>query len=70
MPNVLLSVLPERSDHAPVLVTEVVDLLAAKPGEIVVDATFGAGGHSRALVKTLDGRGKLIAIERDPKAQV
>jgi 16S rRNA (cytosine1402-N4)-methyltransferase len=39
--------------------------LAVRPGETVVDATFGAGGHSALLVADLQGRGKLIAIDRD-----
>jgi 16S rRNA (cytosine1402-N4)-methyltransferase len=35
------------------------------PGDTVVDATFGAGGHAALLVDDLHGRGKLIAIDRD-----
>jgi 16S rRNA (cytosine1402-N4)-methyltransferase len=35
----------------------------------VVDATFGAGGHSRALLADLGGQGKLVAIDRDPTAK-
>jgi 16S rRNA (cytosine1402-N4)-methyltransferase len=42
------------------------ELLAVQPGETVVDATFGAGGHSRLLVDDLQGQGKLVAIDRDP----
>ena len=53
--------------HIPVLLTEVLAALAAKPGEIVVDGTFGAGGYSRAILKAgVD----LIAIDRDPSAVV
>jgi 16S rRNA (cytosine1402-N4)-methyltransferase len=37
-----------------------------RPGETVVDATFGAGGHAALLVSDLQGSGKLIAIDRDP----
>ncbi|MGE5690702.1 MAG: 16S rRNA (cytosine(1402)-N(4))-methyltransferase RsmH [Pseudomonadota bacterium] len=48
------------------LAHEVVDLLAVQPGETVVDATFGAGGHSALLAERLGGRGKLIGIDRDP----
>ena len=40
-----------------------------QPGETVVDATFGAGGHSRLLAADLHGEGKLIAIDRDPSAR-
>jgi 16S rRNA (cytosine1402-N4)-methyltransferase len=41
-------------------------LLAVQPGETIVDATFGAGGHSRLLAADLQGSGKLVAIDRDP----
>ena len=63
----LPNVLPHNtSDHTPVLADEVRDLLAVQPGETVVDATFGAGGHARLLAEDLAGSGKLVAIDRDP----
>ena len=69
-PNMLPNVLPHAdSDHIPVLADEVRELLAVHPGETVVDATFGAGGHSRLLAQDLAGRGKLVAIDRDPGAK-
>ena len=64
LPNVL-----QRSGadpHVPVLADEVRELLAVRPGETVVDATFGAGGHARLLARDLEGEGKLVAIDRDP----
>ena len=57
---------PTVTDHVPVLADEVRELLAVRPGETVVDATFGAGGHSTILAADLRGEGKLIAIDRDP----
>jgi 16S rRNA (cytosine1402-N4)-methyltransferase len=63
LPNVLQS---SAADHIPVLAAEVRELLAVQPGETVVDATFGAGGHSRLLAEDLRGEGRLIAIDRDP----
>src|SRR5215467_8618076 len=63
LPNVQRT---DAADHVPVLADEVRELLAVQPGETVVDATFGAGGHSRLLVDDLRGSGKLIAIDRDP----
>ena len=63
LPNVLRT---NAADHVPVLAEEVRDLLAVQPGETVVDATFGAGGHSRLLAEDLRGGGKLVAIDRDP----
>jgi 16S rRNA (cytosine1402-N4)-methyltransferase len=62
----LPSVLPTETDHVPVLADEVVANLDPRPGETVVDATFGAGGHSALLAARLRGDGKLIAIDRDP----
>jgi 16S rRNA (cytosine1402-N4)-methyltransferase len=52
-----------------VLADEVRDLLAVQPAATVVDATFGAGGHSRLLAADLAGQGRLIAIDRDPEAR-
>jgi 16S rRNA (cytosine1402-N4)-methyltransferase len=63
LPNVLQS---SAADHIPVLADEVREFLAVRPGETVVDATFGAGGHSRLLAEDLRGAGRLIAIDRDP----
>ena len=54
-----------RTDHVPVLADEVRELLAVKPGETVVDATFGAGGHARVLAADLQGKGRFIAVDRD-----
>ena len=51
--------------HIPVLLDEVVSALAASPGQLVVDATFGAGGYTRAL---LDRGARVIAFDRDPDA--
>jgi 16S rRNA (cytosine1402-N4)-methyltransferase len=66
LPNALQT---SATDHVPVLAEEVRELLAVKPGETVVDATFGAGGHAAVLAADLQGRGKLIAIDRDPGAR-
>jgi 16S rRNA (cytosine1402-N4)-methyltransferase len=66
LPNVLR---PDRTDHVPVLAEEVRELLAVKPGDTVVDATFGAGGHAALLAEDLRGRGRLIAIDRDPSVR-
>src|SRR6266511_4820217 len=66
LPNVLQ---PNTTDHVPVLADEVRELLAVRPGETVVDATFGAGGHAALLALDLKGKGKVIAIDRDPSVR-
>jgi 16S rRNA (cytosine1402-N4)-methyltransferase len=55
----------ETADHVPVLADEVRELLAVQPGETVVDATFGAGGHAELLAADLAGQGRFIAVDRD-----
>lgn len=55
----------DRAPHIPVLGYEVVAALAIVPGEIHVDATFGAGGYSRAM---LAAGAAVLACDRDPDA--
>src|SRR5437588_8096986 len=52
--------------HVPVLPAEVLELLAPAPGQVLVDATLGAGGHARLLAQRLVPGGRLIALDRDP----
>jgi 16S rRNA (cytosine1402-N4)-methyltransferase len=66
LPSVLQ---PNETDHVPVLAEEVRLSLSVDPGDTVVDATFGAGGHAAILARDLRGSGKLIAIDRDPSAK-
>jgi 16S rRNA (cytosine1402-N4)-methyltransferase len=66
LPNALQ---PSATDHIPVLAEEVRKLLAVRPGDTVVDATFGAGGHAALLAADLRGHGKLLAIDRDSSAR-
>ncbi len=54
------------SPHAPVLLAEVIEALAPKAGDVVIDATFGAGGYTRAILQ----RGAdVVALDRDPTVQ-
>ena len=55
--------------HVPVLVEESVAALVVRQDGIVVDGTFGRGGHSRALLARLSSRGRVIAVDRDPEAE-
>jgi 16S rRNA (cytosine1402-N4)-methyltransferase len=57
--------------HTPVLLTEVLAALNVRDDGRYVDATFGRGGHSAEILARLDpgaGRGRLIALDRDPAA--
>ncbi|MBN1460954.1 MAG: 16S rRNA (cytosine(1402)-N(4))-methyltransferase RsmH [Armatimonadetes bacterium] len=54
--------------HEPVMVREVLEYLAPEPGEVIVDATLGSGGHAAAIVERLKPGGRLIGIDRDPAA--
>ncbi len=53
--------------HRSVLLDETIKALAIRPGGIYVDATYGGGGHSKAILKDLSG-GKLIAFDQDEEA--
>jgi 16S rRNA (cytosine1402-N4)-methyltransferase len=52
--------------HRPIMVTEVLEVLAPKPGEVVVDATLGYGGHAQELLPRLQPGGRLLGLEVDP----
>lgn len=59
----------ERKDgHVPVLLEEAVHLLNVDPSGLYVDATYGRGGHSSAVLRRLNERGKLIVFDKDPEA--
>ena len=53
--------------HQPVLLREVVDLLAPKPGARILDGTFGGGGHTRAILDAAENV-SVVAFDRDPAA--
>ncbi|HEX6147080.1 MAG TPA: 16S rRNA (cytosine(1402)-N(4))-methyltransferase RsmH, partial [Acidimicrobiia bacterium] len=58
----------DRDFHRPVLAQEVVDLMAPVLPGVVVDATFGGGGHSRRMLDEFGEDVTVIAIDRDPEA--
>jgi 16S rRNA (cytosine1402-N4)-methyltransferase len=60
--------MPDAS-HVPVLLDETTAALRVGPSAIVADATFGRGGHARALLAALGPHGRLVAIDRDPAAE-
>ncbi len=52
--------------HVPILVDEVLDVLAPKPGERGVDCTLGFGGHARRFLEKIAPNGELLALDADP----
>jgi 16S rRNA (cytosine1402-N4)-methyltransferase len=52
--------------HRPIMVEEVLRILAPKAGEVAVDCTLGYGGHAMELLKRLRPGGKLIGLDTDP----
>lgn len=54
--------------HQPVLLREVVEQLHIRPDGTYVDATFGGGGHSRAILEQLGPQGRLIVFDQDEDA--
>ena len=55
-------------EHITVLLHEAVNGLALKENGIYIDGTFGRGGHSCLILSQLSEHGRLIAVDRDPRA--
>lgn len=61
--------MPEiRQRHIPVMLQEVLTALKPQKGEVYVDATFGNGGYTKAILETADC--KVIALDRDPTVKI
>ena len=52
--------------HRPIMVAEILEVLAPQPGETVADCTLGFGGHAQELLGKIAPNGKLIALDVDP----
>ena len=52
--------------HRPVMVAEILSVLALQPGEHVVDCTLGFGGHARELLPRIAPGGRLVGLDVDP----
>lgn len=55
-------------EHVPVLAEQAMELLQVQPGGLYVDCTVGLGGHAEMILSRMEGRGKLIALDRDKQA--
>jgi 16S rRNA (cytosine1402-N4)-methyltransferase len=55
-------------EHIPVLLLEVLSALAIREEGLYIDATFGRGGHSRAILEKLGKQGRLLVLDQDPEA--
>ena len=52
--------------HISIMVDEILDVLKIQPGEQGLDATLGYGGHTKAMLQKLDGKGHMYALDVDP----
>jgi 16S rRNA (cytosine1402-N4)-methyltransferase len=58
----------EQEIHKPVMLMEVLEYLNPKPGQTIVDATLGMGGHSTQILQGISPEGRLIGIDRDQES--
>ena len=52
--------------HRPIMVAEILEVLAPKPGEFAIDCTLGYGGHAQEILPRLQPGGKLLGLDADP----
>ena len=52
--------------HISIMVDEILEFLEIKPGQVGLDATLGYGGHTRAMLEKLEGKGHIYALDVDP----
>src|SRR5438105_4396162 len=64
--KVLASGKTPAGTHRPIMVAEILEVLAPKPGEIAVDGTLGYGGHAEAVLARLKPGGRLLGLDADP----
>ena len=57
-----------KEGHLPVLVEEVIEMLAPAPGSLQIDATVGGGGHTERILEAANPDGRLLGLDADPAA--
>ena len=64
--KVLASGKTPAGTHRPIMVAEILETLAPRPGELAVDCTLGYGGHAREILARLQPGGRLLGLDADP----
>lgn len=64
--KVLASGKTPAGTHRPIMVAEILEVLAPQPGELAVDCTLGYGGHTREILARLQPGGRLLGLDADP----
>src|SRR5262249_25130725 len=64
--KVLASGKTPAGTHRPIMVSEILEVLGPKPGEIAVDCTLGYGGHAQEILARVQPGGRLIGLDTDP----
>ncbi len=64
--KVLSSGKTPAGSHVPIMVSEILEVLAPKPGDLAVDCTLGHGGHARELLRRVLPGGRLLGLDADP----
>jgi len=64
--KVLASGKTPAGTHRPIMVAEILEILAPQPGELAVDCTLGYGGHAREILARLQPGGRLLGLDADP----
>jgi 16S rRNA (cytosine1402-N4)-methyltransferase len=67
--KVLASGKTPAGSHVPIMVAEILDTLAPRPGERAVDCTLGHGGHAREILARIQPGGQLLGLDVDPIEQ-
>src|SRR5438093_4729117 len=64
--KVLASGKTPAGTHRPIMVAEILEVLAPRPGEVAADCTLGYGGHAREILARIQPDGKLLGLDADP----